>query len=500
MFDKIVAGFLTTYLGEYFQNIDTEQVKISLWGGNVHLKNLRFRKDALRLLDVPFCVADGVIEDLVVTIPWSHLQSESVVMVMDGVCLSLEEKRSAQYDITQCLLDAMQRRRRELEISEEAMLVQWEEEEARKLAEVAAAAAAAVTTGSSSSSSKKGAAKEEAEDASTNTFMARLKSCMINNVKLELKRVTVQYRGLFPGEAEAATPASSKRAKSNSASGEYDGRGGTVLALHIDEIRSYSCNEKYEPCFSPIQLKMMHKVMLINGIGISLAPADAAAAATKETRIVYPFNVGIKLQYQPIPYDRTQPSYLLGISLTPVQTALRTEQMRVGTALLKEILSAQEQEERRLLRPVGATPTEDPRAWWRYAIQSTLLTIRKRRQVSGGASSAAGKESATGPRRSTTFSWKKVIEMRKKRQVYIQLYKRSRRTQLRAAAWTEPITPVEAKQLQCMEEGDLPVETIKLARRMAIEEVGLERTEYKKLKDAHSQAAAEAEGRPQERG
>ncbi|CAD2215783.1 hypothetical protein AGDE_07072 [Angomonas deanei] len=418
MLDKIVAGFLTSYLGEYFENIDTEQVKISLWGGNVNLKHLKVRKDALRMLDIPFCISQGVIVNLSVTIPWTKLQSESIVIRLTDVTLVVEEKGAAEYSVAQCLLDAVHRRRQELANAEEAMLSDF----SARFAENQDAKATGNTE----------------DDELSNTFSARLKATMLNNVKLEITNVRILYRAFSDKDNKL-----------------------TEVILNIGEVTTYACDETYTPTFNSVKLKMLYKVLAIKGVSISLAKENVS----KPYPMVKPFDLSVNVQYQPIPYDAQQPKFLVGILLNQVQTNVSSTQIRLLTATSRQLLGAYHREEKRLLRPQSCSPTSDPRAWWSYAIQCTILDLRLRHQS-----------------KTSSLSWKKFLDVKQKRDSYAALYARSRRSTLKATGWLETLTAVEEQQMKTLEE-ELPIETVKLARRIAVERVDLERKEYLKFKE-----------------
>jgi len=59
MFEGIVVSLLNRLIGKYVDNLDTKQLSISVWKGDVVLQNLRLKKDALVQLDLPIDVYEG---------------------------------------------------------------------------------------------------------------------------------------------------------------------------------------------------------------------------------------------------------------------------------------------------------------------------------------------------------------------------------------------------------------------------------------------------------
>jgi len=53
--ESYVAPFLTSYLKRYIRNLTSEDLKLSIWGGDVVLTNLELKLDILESeLDMPF--------------------------------------------------------------------------------------------------------------------------------------------------------------------------------------------------------------------------------------------------------------------------------------------------------------------------------------------------------------------------------------------------------------------------------------------------------------
>ena len=59
MFESIIAGILSRFLGDYVEGLEAENLSLSIVGGNVVLENLRLKKEALADLEVPLVVKDG---------------------------------------------------------------------------------------------------------------------------------------------------------------------------------------------------------------------------------------------------------------------------------------------------------------------------------------------------------------------------------------------------------------------------------------------------------
>ncbi|KAK4321628.1 hypothetical protein Pmani_007575 [Petrolisthes manimaculis] len=88
---KVVAGLVNRYLGQYLEDLDTQEVNDALLSGQVNLTNLRIRRDALSFLDVyfgghlPVEVCRGSIGRISLTIPYTSLFSQPVVITIEDV-------------------------------------------------------------------------------------------------------------------------------------------------------------------------------------------------------------------------------------------------------------------------------------------------------------------------------------------------------------------------------------------------------------------------------
>eukprot|EP01025_Chloroclados_australasicus_P001122 TRINITY_DN10334_c0_g1_i3.p2 TRINITY_DN10334_c0_g1~~TRINITY_DN10334_c0_g1_i3.p2 ORF type:complete len:160 (-),score=29.58 TRINITY_DN10334_c0_g1_i3:47-478(-) len=85
MFEAQVAYYLNRYLGQYVQGLDPESLKISVWSGNVTLRNLKLKPEALADLNLPVTVKSGMLGKLDLKVPWARLGREPVVVHIDRV-------------------------------------------------------------------------------------------------------------------------------------------------------------------------------------------------------------------------------------------------------------------------------------------------------------------------------------------------------------------------------------------------------------------------------
>lgn len=64
MFEAQLAYYLNRYLGTYVQNLDTKSLKVSVFKGDVTLRNLKLKPEALADLNLPITVKAGLLGSL----------------------------------------------------------------------------------------------------------------------------------------------------------------------------------------------------------------------------------------------------------------------------------------------------------------------------------------------------------------------------------------------------------------------------------------------------
>ncbi|ESO12638.1 hypothetical protein HELRODRAFT_187936 [Helobdella robusta] len=87
MLEGLIAWVLNTYLGEYVENLNTDQLSVGIFQGNVELENLPLKKSALKNLGFPFVVKSGLIGRIKLQIPVRRLKSEQWVVTIEDLFL-----------------------------------------------------------------------------------------------------------------------------------------------------------------------------------------------------------------------------------------------------------------------------------------------------------------------------------------------------------------------------------------------------------------------------
>uniref|UniRef100_A0A0K0EZ74 Vacuolar protein sorting-associated protein 13D (inferred by orthology to a human protein) n=1 Tax=Strongyloides venezuelensis TaxID=75913 RepID=A0A0K0EZ74_STRVS len=90
MLEGYLASVLNRYVGEYLEDLNTDQLSIALLSGKVELENVPLKKSALSKFDIPIDVKSGVVGKLIVTIPITAIRSEPWIVKLNDVFIVLK--------------------------------------------------------------------------------------------------------------------------------------------------------------------------------------------------------------------------------------------------------------------------------------------------------------------------------------------------------------------------------------------------------------------------
>ncbi|KAK8704101.1 hypothetical protein V6N13_047734 [Hibiscus sabdariffa] len=85
MFEAQVLDLIRKYLGEYVHDLSLETLRISVWQGDVVLKDLKLKAEALNSLNLPVAVKAGFVGTITLKFPWKSLGNEPVIVLIDRV-------------------------------------------------------------------------------------------------------------------------------------------------------------------------------------------------------------------------------------------------------------------------------------------------------------------------------------------------------------------------------------------------------------------------------
>ena len=90
--NKAIATVLNKVLGDWVENLNPEQLNMSVFKGKIELRNLHLKRSALDKLGVPFQLEYGFVGYIMVDIPWASLSSKPLIVHIEDVLGLLSPK------------------------------------------------------------------------------------------------------------------------------------------------------------------------------------------------------------------------------------------------------------------------------------------------------------------------------------------------------------------------------------------------------------------------
>ncbi|XP_024982723.1 uncharacterized protein LOC112519038 isoform X5 [Cynara cardunculus var. scolymus] len=353
MFEAHVLHLLRRYLGEYVHGLSSEALRISVWQGDVVLKDLKLKSEALNSLKLPVTVKAGFVGTITLKVPWKSLGKEPVIVLIDRVFIlahPASDGRSLTHEEREKLF--------------EAKLQQIEEAESATLDAI--------------SKSKLG------NSAAGNSWLGSLIGTIIGNLKISIGNVHVRYEDSVsnPGHPFAVGITLAKLAaftvdeKGNETfdtSGALDKLRKSLqlerLAMYHDSNRPpWNMNKKWEDLSPKDWVEIFE-----DGINEPANSNAVSAWARDRNYLVSPIN-GVLKYHRLGNLERTDPEMPFEearLILGDVSLTLTEAQYHDWIRLLEVISRYKSYVEVSHLRPVVSV-SEGPKVWWHYAAQAAL--------------------------------------------------------------------------------------------------------------------------------
>ncbi|KAJ1696999.1 hypothetical protein LUZ63_005511 [Rhynchospora breviuscula] len=392
MFEAHVSRLLKKYLGDYVEGLSAEALRISVWNGDVMLKDLKLKAEALNSLKLPVTVKAGFVGNITIKVPWKSLGKDPVIVLIDRVFVLAEPAPDGQHITPE-----------DREKLFEAKLQQIEEREA-------------TTLEATSGYSKDGLASFGTAWVSslTATVLGNLKVTISNvHIRLEdsvsnpghpfcsgitlsrLAAVTVDEKGNETFDTSAALDKLRKSVQLH-----------RLAVYHDSDSTPWKIDKKWED-LNPAEWNEIFQ----DGID-ERSPESNSVWASNRQYLVSPIN-GV-LKYQRLGKeergDPNVPFVKASLLLADVSSTITEAQYYNGIKLLETFSRFKTRVEVSHLRPVVPI-LDDPRAWWRY---SMLASLRQKKSC-------------------YFFSWERIKDHCQLRRQYVQLYA----TSLQQPATTE---------------------------------------------------------------
>ncbi|TIA11816.1 vacuolar protein sorting-associated protein 13 [Aureobasidium pullulans] len=400
MLEGLVSNLLNRFLGMYVQNFDPKQLNVGIWSGDVKLRDLELRREALDQLHLPINVVEGHLGSLTLSIPWSNLRGKPVQVKIEDVYLLAAPREDQDYN-------PEDQDKRDHAVKMEKL------DSAELLKERSA----------------EGMSQEEQQK--NQSFTASLVTAIVDNLQISVKNVHIRYEDSIsdPGHPFAA-------------------------GLTLQELSAVSTDENWKPTFiQSTAAGSTHKLATLGALAIYwdtdaklLGSGKGSQTAEEQgidhSTIIDKFRDMIAKkddtdfgahQYMLKPVtgragleiDKTgkidRPKMKARLLFNELGFVIDDDQYRDALMLVDLFHYFIRHQEYRKFQP-KSSPKEDPRAWLRFATKSVHDKIHERNR---------------------RWTWAYFKERRDDRIKYISLFKKKKKE--------EKLTPEEGTELDQLE-------------------------------------------------
>lgn len=423
MLEGLVASLLNRFLGMYVKNFDPKQLNVGIWGGDVKLRDLELRREALDQLHLPVNVVEGHLGQLTMSIPWANLRGKPVRVNIEDIFLLAAPKEDAEYN--------------EEEEANRAHAVKMEKLENAELLK---------------QRNTEGLSQEE--EQKSQSFTASLTAAIVDNLQVSIKRIHIRYEDSIsaPGHPFA-------------------------LGLTLQEFSAVSTDENWRPSFIQSSSTSTHKLVVLGALAFywntdsSLfgtgrgTSVGAEAQGTDHADMIEKFKEALESgkaqQYMLKPVsgraaveiDKSgkleKPKIKARLLFQELGFVLDDDQYRDALMLVDLFHYFIRHQEYKKFQP-KKSPMEDPRGWLKFAFTAVYQKIHERN-------------------RRWTLAF--IMERRADRLRYIELFKKKKRE--------EKLTPSEIEDNDRLER-KLTYEDLRFWRSLARNQLRKEKVGVKK--------------------
>lgn len=423
MLEGLVANLLNRFLGMYVKNFNAQQLNVGIWNGDVKLRNLELRREALDQLHLPVNVVEGYLGSLTMSIPWTNLRGKPVKVNIEDVFLLAAPKEDAEYD-------EEEEARREHSVKMEKL------ENAELLKE----------------RNSEGLSQEEQQKSQS--FTESLTTAIVDNLQVSIKNIHIRYEDTIaaPGHPFA-------------------------LGLTLKEFSAVSTDADWRPSYIQSTSGTTHKLAVLGELAFywntdatlfgTGKGTDVGAEAQKTDRGLLIDNFrkaignGENHQYMLKPVsgraalelDKTgkveRPKVKARLLFNELGFVLDDDQYRDALMMVDLFHYFIRHQEYKKFQP-KSTPKEDPKAWLKFAFTAVHTKIQERNRK---------------------WTWAYIKERRDDRLRYIELFKKKKKE--------EKLTPAETADLDQLER-KLTYEDLRFWRSLARNQLRKENIGVKK--------------------
>ncbi|KAF2903862.1 hypothetical protein ILUMI_02321 [Ignelater luminosus] len=346
VFESVVTDVLNRVLGDYVENLDSKQLKLGIWGGDVELKDLVLKPAALDDLDLPVQTVYGRLGKLVLKIPWKNLYGAAVEANIEGLYLLVVPNQQVVYDPEK----------------EEKQEIKSKQDELQRIEDA------------------KKKEEEKGKPKADDTFVEKLTTQIIKNVQLKITNIHIRY------EDKVTHP-----------------NHPFAMGITLSNLSLETTDESWRPTIVQEMVTKIYKVVNLEGLAVYWNCNSALYANLPIVDLIYrfnneiasrtampnnyqyllgPINSSARLRLNPKPEADT-PAF----SIPKVHLNLEMEKLFIGISKTQyqDIIALAESMDRmsrgmpyRKFRP-NVSYKGHYKQWWHFAYNCVLEDVKRRR-------------------------------------------------------------------------------------------------------------------------
>jgi len=415
MVSQIAASVLSKYLGEYVDDLNADNIKLSFLSGDAVLQDLKIKKTVLQSLFPNVVVKQAIIRKLSLHIPWKDLKGKPAIIKIEGVYVLAESGK---------------------DFDEQFYRKKFQDEKQAKLhiQELIRNKVKEIGSKSTTNSNK------EDTDTGSGGFGSKLLSTVIDNLQLYIDSVHIR----FEDKAD---------------------KNWFAVGVTLNKLTTESTDEKWIPTFLKNESSIIHKIIDLDQLSVywnsdtkPLKYSSLDDLSNKLKLMINSNSSGIIQQQQQqqqeqqyiLPSVSAQLKAILNKSLVPsakvpkydlefelgsTELCLSDKQYRDITSIMEGFQLFKKSIEFRSSRPKESV-SSSPKKWWKYSIGCVLQKIHEKRYKN---------------------SWPYIKEFLRDKKEYIKLFRKLKK---------KTIFTTEQTRLDSLE-WKLPYEHILLFRNLA---------------------------------
>ncbi|KAK4050444.1 Vacuolar protein sorting-associated protein 13 [Microbotryomycetes sp. JL201] len=376
MLESVLAGVLNRFLSAYVDNLNTGQLNVGIWSGDVKLRNLRLKKEALDKFRLPVDVVEGYLGDLTLSIPWSNLGGKPVRVLIENVYLLATPTDSSKTTPEE---DAARAQAAKLEKLEHAELM--------------------TTTPTSGMSLE--------EEKKNQSFTTSLVNKIVDNLQLEIRNIHIRYEDKLsvPGHPFS-------------------------VGLTLSHFSAVSTDDNWKPAYVVNPMNGVHKLAKLESLAVyfdtdskSLAGSSVEDAIVQFTELIArpghmpshqfvlkPVSGQGRLIMNHHKVDQNHPKTDAELFFQELGFVLDADQYRDALSMVDLFHFYIRQREYRSFRPPEVEfGLNKNKALWKFAINAILTEVHEKNRK---------------------WSWAYFEERRDDRKAYVETFKAKSRNQI----------------------------------------------------------------------